>query len=172
MIFIIYRSIMSEIPSAQSLFSSSSSSFFFLLPAPFSSRIVQMEQSTHKVSIFFGSFNVFMRRVSCVRACLLFHIFFRSLALSISLLLLHGPVVQFKNQLYVYTLAGWMHEKEHPSESVIIIESAPMHASSTQHKKVLYTHTNIQTELWRKIAGLHYYIYYGCIHKKALILMS
>lgn len=34
-----------------------------------------------------------------------------------------------------------MHEKEHPSESVIIIESAPMHASSTQHKKMYFTHT-------------------------------
>lgn len=111
-----------------------------------------MEQSTYKVSIFFGSSNVFMRRVSCVRACLLFQ-FFCSFAFAFCFFYVFPLFNSKTNYICIHT--GWMHEKESdPSEmSVIIIESAPI------------THT--QTELWRKIAGLHYYIYYGCIHKKS-----
>ena len=75
-------------------------SFLFFFAFFLSSRIVQMEQSTHKVSIFFpgGGFNVFMWRISCVCVLTVLHFFCPIIFLTCSRRSIQKPII--------YTLTG------------------------------------------------------------------
>lgn len=127
---------MSEIPS--------SNHFIFSLPRKWPANGII---NTHNVAILFMGSNVLM--MWCVYpvcwTCLLIYFF---LHIPVVFLLLLIPGVSVQKPIILFT--GWMRKKERPSE---------WKQSSLSSRKM-----RVLSTLWRKIAGLHYYIYYGCIH--------
>lgn len=146
---------MSEIPSPD---------HFFFSP---SSRTVQMEQSTQS----FHFLRVLMFLCGAYPACV-----FTVPIFSPSLHFFYVfPLFNSKTN-YMCMCTGWMHEKEHPSESIIIIGSAPkMNASSThsaQKRHFIHMYRYLGRVMKKNRPDYIITFIMVAYTKKALILMS